>query len=174
MSKVASNAQREVAFRVLCMSHHPKRASTRRQTLAWGYGACAPYGHDRPARNLKCRLTAEYYLAYSMLSEHRLLTITGLPGIGKTRIAIELPRRFQDLYDETWFVDLLSVRRRQFRRVADCPSSQPADRGRRRSVWVGSPYPITEGTFARTRHRVASNPAARGIAPLGYRFLTFS
>lgn len=45
-----------------------------------------------------------------MLSEHRLLTITGLPGIGKTRIAIELPRRFQDLYDETWFVDLLSVR----------------------------------------------------------------
>jgi predicted ATPase len=46
----------------------------------------------------------------ALLSEHRLLTITGSPGIGKTRIAIELARRVEDLYDETWFVDLLPVR----------------------------------------------------------------
>ena len=46
----------------------------------------------------------------ALLREHRLLTITGSPGIGKTRIAIELARRVEDLYDETWFVDLLSVR----------------------------------------------------------------
>ncbi len=46
----------------------------------------------------------------ALLPEHRLLTITGSPGIGKTRIAIELARRAQDLYDETWFVDLLPVR----------------------------------------------------------------
>ena len=46
----------------------------------------------------------------ALLSERRLLTITGSPGIGKTRIAIELARRVVDLYDETWFVDLLPVR----------------------------------------------------------------
>jgi len=46
----------------------------------------------------------------ALLPEHRLLTITGSPGIGKTRIAIELARRVEDLYDETWFVDLLPVR----------------------------------------------------------------
>jgi predicted ATPase len=46
----------------------------------------------------------------ALLREHRLLTITGSPGIGKTRIAIELARRVEDLYDETWFVDLLPVR----------------------------------------------------------------
>jgi predicted ATPase/DNA-binding XRE family transcriptional regulator len=46
----------------------------------------------------------------ALLNEHRLLTITGSPGIGKTRIAIELARRCESLYDETWFVDLLPVR----------------------------------------------------------------
>ena len=46
----------------------------------------------------------------ALLSEHRLLTITGSPGIGKTRIAIELARRVEELYDETWFIDLLPVR----------------------------------------------------------------
>jgi predicted ATPase len=46
----------------------------------------------------------------ALLSERRLLTVTGSPGIGKTRIAIELARRVEDLYHETWFVDLLPVR----------------------------------------------------------------
>ncbi len=46
----------------------------------------------------------------ALLHEHRLLTITGSPGIGKTRIAIELARRVEDLYDEIWFVDLLPIR----------------------------------------------------------------
>ena len=50
----------------------------------------------------------------ALLSERRLLTITGSSGIGKTRIAIELARRVEDLYDETWFVDLLPVRNGNF------------------------------------------------------------
>jgi predicted ATPase/DNA-binding XRE family transcriptional regulator len=50
----------------------------------------------------------------ALLSDHRLLTITGSPGIGKTRIAIELARRIEDMYDETWFVDLLPVRDGKF------------------------------------------------------------
>ena len=46
------------------------------------------------------------------MAEHRLLTITGSPGIGKTRIAIEVARRIEDSYDETCFVDLLPIRDR--------------------------------------------------------------
>lgn len=47
-----------------------------------------------------------------LVAERRLLTVTGSPGIGKTRIAIELARRIEDSYDETWFVDLLPIRDR--------------------------------------------------------------
>jgi predicted ATPase/DNA-binding XRE family transcriptional regulator len=46
----------------------------------------------------------------ALLADHRLVTITGAPGIGKTRMAIELARRIEDSYDETWFVDLLPIR----------------------------------------------------------------
>jgi predicted ATPase/DNA-binding XRE family transcriptional regulator len=48
----------------------------------------------------------------ALLADHRLVTITGAPGIGKTRMAIELARRIEDSYDETWFVDLLPIRDR--------------------------------------------------------------
>ena len=48
----------------------------------------------------------------ALLADHRLVTITGSPGIGKTRIAIEAARRIEDRYDETWFVDLLPIRER--------------------------------------------------------------
>jgi predicted ATPase/DNA-binding XRE family transcriptional regulator len=47
-----------------------------------------------------------------LVADHRLVTITGSPGIGKTRIAIEVARRIQDLYEETSFVDLLPIRDR--------------------------------------------------------------
>jgi predicted ATPase/DNA-binding XRE family transcriptional regulator len=46
----------------------------------------------------------------NLLTAHRLLTITGTGGVGKTRIAIEVARRAEHLYDETWFVDLLPLR----------------------------------------------------------------
>lgn len=46
----------------------------------------------------------------ALLPEHRLLTITGSGGIGKTRIAIEVARCIEADYDQTWFVDLLPVR----------------------------------------------------------------
>jgi non-specific serine/threonine protein kinase len=45
----------------------------------------------------------------ALLTEHRLLTITGSPGIGKTRIAVEVARRVEGLYDEACFVDLLPL-----------------------------------------------------------------
>jgi predicted ATPase/DNA-binding XRE family transcriptional regulator len=45
-----------------------------------------------------------------LVVERRLMTITGSPGIGKTRIAIEVARRIEDSYDETCFVDLLPIR----------------------------------------------------------------
>src|SRR5580658_5384094 len=45
-----------------------------------------------------------------LVADHRLLTVTGSPGIGKTRIATEVARRIEDRYDGTWFVDLLPIR----------------------------------------------------------------
>jgi predicted ATPase/DNA-binding XRE family transcriptional regulator len=45
-----------------------------------------------------------------LLADLRLITIIGSGGIGKTRVAIEVARRVERLYDEVWFVDLLPVR----------------------------------------------------------------
>jgi predicted ATPase/DNA-binding XRE family transcriptional regulator len=46
----------------------------------------------------------------ALIPDHRLITITGSGGVGKTRIAIEVARRIEALYDETLFVDLLPIR----------------------------------------------------------------
>lgn len=61
-----------------------------------------------------------------LIVDHRLLTVTGSPGIGKTRIATEVARRIEDTYDGTWFVDLLPIRDRgliasQIARCLDVP-----------------------------------------------------
>jgi len=45
-----------------------------------------------------------------LLCAHRLLTVTGSGGVGKTRVAIEVARRLEESFDQTWFVDLLTVR----------------------------------------------------------------
>ncbi len=42
-----------------------------------------------------------------MLREHRIVTLTGVPGVGKTRLAIESGRRLLDEYPAgTWFVEV--------------------------------------------------------------------
>ena len=53
---------------------------------------------------------SEVYELQNLLAAHRLLTITGSGGVGNTRIAIEVARRVEHLYDEMWFVDLLPLR----------------------------------------------------------------
>lgn len=45
----------------------------------------------------------------ALLADHRLLTITGSGGVGKTRIALEVARRVELQYDEMYLVDLLSM-----------------------------------------------------------------
>lgn len=46
----------------------------------------------------------------SLMLDHRMLTVTGTGGVGKTRTVIELARHVEPLFDETWFVDLLPIR----------------------------------------------------------------
>lgn len=69
----------------------------------------------RDDSNLPASLTSfiernEVNELHTLLADHRLLTITGSGGVGKTRIAIEVARRTEHLFDETWFVDLLPLR----------------------------------------------------------------
>ena len=45
-----------------------------------------------------------------LLLEHRLVTITGTGGVGKTRVAVEVARRVEEAFDQTWFIDVLLVR----------------------------------------------------------------
>src|SRR5271156_1357063 len=45
-----------------------------------------------------------------LLPEHRLVTIPGSGGVGKTRVAVEVARRIEETFDQTWFVDILLVR----------------------------------------------------------------
>jgi predicted ATPase/DNA-binding XRE family transcriptional regulator len=46
----------------------------------------------------------------ALLTKHRLLTITGCGGVGKTRIALEVTRRLEHPRHQIWFVDLLPLR----------------------------------------------------------------
>src|ERR1700722_14281105 len=48
----------------------------------------------------------------ALLLEHRLLTVTGSGGVGKTRVATEVAPRVEASCDPTWFGDLLPIRAR--------------------------------------------------------------
>ncbi|MCW5977701.1 MAG: tetratricopeptide repeat protein [Bryobacteraceae bacterium] len=45
-----------------------------------------------------------------LLRQHRLLTIVGPPGVGKTRMAIELARAAEGGFDDVWFIQLSQLR----------------------------------------------------------------
>lgn len=80
-----------------------------------GVAAQARRRQRRDGSNLPVSLTSfidrnEVNELQVLLAKHRLLTITGAGGVGKTRIALEAARRTEHLYDETWFVDLLPLR----------------------------------------------------------------
>ena len=66
--------------------------------------------------NLPIQLTSfigrqkEMPLVRKMIGEHRLVTVTGAGGCGKTRLAIETATRMvQDFQDGVWFIDLAPI-----------------------------------------------------------------
>ena len=72
---------------------------------------------DTARGNLPRQLTsfvgreAELAAVVSLLAEHRLLTLTGPGGTGKTRLAIEAGHAARDRHaDGAWFVDLAPIR----------------------------------------------------------------
>jgi predicted ATPase len=48
--------------------------------------------------------------AAALLSEHRLLTLVGPPGTGKTRLALQLAAEVADEFEQVWWVALQEIR----------------------------------------------------------------
>jgi predicted ATPase len=71
---------------------------------------------ERAANNLPIQLSSfigrERDIAEirQLLGEHRLVSVIGAGGIGKTRVALRVATHLLDLFEEIWFVDLASLR----------------------------------------------------------------
>jgi DNA-binding SARP family transcriptional activator len=95
------------------LAHHPALAPATSSTTP---PPGAPKSPSRSAGNLPAPLTTfigrhgQLPEALRLVREFRLLTLTGPPGVGKTRLAIELGRALPgDFRDGVWLVDLSSL-----------------------------------------------------------------
>ena len=105
----------------------------------------APAGQERPATNLPAQLTSfvgreeELRRVGKLLSEARLVTLTGPGGAGKTRLSVEASARLagqwpDELSDGVWFVPLAPVRD-----AMDVPQAVLAALGIQETAWPADP-----------------------------------
>ncbi len=111
----------------------------------------APAGQERPASpaqrltNLPAQLTSfvgreeELRRVAKLLSEARLVTLTGPGGAGKTRLSVEVAawlaeQRPDELSDGVWFVPLAPVRD-----ALDVPQAVLAALGLQEAIWPADP-----------------------------------
>jgi hypothetical protein len=67
-------------------------------------------GNLRPHNTTFVGREAELIELQDALKEHRLVTLTGVGGVGKTRLAVELGTRLADAFrDGVWMIELASV-----------------------------------------------------------------
>lgn len=74
-------------------------------------GTVEPLGHNVPEPVSALLGRADDLAAVGLLlAEHRVITVTGVGGVGKTRFAVELARgAFGDFRDGVWLVELAAV-----------------------------------------------------------------
>jgi predicted ATPase len=67
-------------------------------------------GNQRPATNSFIGRESEVAEVQAALRAHRLVTLTGVGGVGKTRLATEVAARLADEFpDGVWFFELAAV-----------------------------------------------------------------
>ena len=115
----------------------------------------------------------------ALLREHRLVTLTGPPGVGKSRLALEVGRSLEsDLRDGAWLVELAraggAAARRTGRRRCDRRSRSPI-RSPASSRAYAMPRQSSSSTRAstRSRRRRVSRPLCCAECP-GVRVLATS
>ena len=113
------------------------RSASREARLWWGPGELPPTNVPEPTSELIAR-EEELTEIVSLSSPHRLVTLTGAGGIGKTRLALAAARPLLPQFaDGVWLVEFSAIADPGLvpATVAAASGSSPAAGRFRRSAW---------------------------------------